>query len=319
MRGENDVAQRRRERVAMRTVYGEQLLGEEDVAVGADEGAVDELGRRLTADDGCDQLSHFVAVEPVEVDPFDRSRPVELGEQRAEWVAAVEVVGPVRADEEQRCAVEAAGEVGEELAGGTVGPVEVFEHEQGRRVVGQPFEHPEKLFEQGARDDAFPHGRVQLGEERGELLPSRTDHRVERALVEGAVQHAQHLHDRPERQRPIGKVETLADEHQGRIGDAGGQLADEARLSDTGFASDEHHRAALVGNRRLPRLLEARQLGASTYEPRARDPFGHALQFGAGVRRPGADFHGCRPGTDRSAIKRLRASEPAIVPSSGTP
>ena len=84
-------------------------------------------------------------------------------------------------------------------------------------MFAEAFEHTEDLFEEHADVDAFAGRGVQLGEERSELFPTRADDRIQRGVVERAVQCAQHLHDRAERQCAIGEIEALTDEHQRRL------------------------------------------------------------------------------------------------------
>ena len=118
------------------------------------------------------------------------------------------------------------------------------------------------------------------------LFAGRADDGVEGRLVEGAVQRAQHLHDRAERKLAVAEVEALADEHERGLRRAGDELGDEPRLADACLAPDEHGPRALVDDRRLPCALERAQLGASADEPGARDASGHGNQFGpSGIHR----------------------------------
>ena len=277
---EHDLAECRWDRGIAFVVDREELLGEEDVAVGTPEGPLDELGRRLGAHDRGDELAYLVAIEARELDPVDRTRTVELGEQRTQRMAAVEIIGAVGPDEHDRGRTQAAREVHEQLACGAVGPMDVLEHQQCRHALGQSFEDAEELLEQRARDDAFARGRVQLGQQRRELVAPGPDDGVERRLVECPVQGAQHLHDRAEGERAVDEVEALTYEHQCRFRETLDQLVDEPRLSDPRLARDEHGRRALVDDGRLPARLEPRQLGAATDEPGAGDAGGHGLQSG---------------------------------------
>ena len=186
---EHDLAQRRRHRGAVVVVDGQELFGEEHVAVGAEERALDQVGRRLSADDRRDELADLVAIEAGEIDPLDRAGAVELGEQGTQRMAAVEVVGSVGTDEHHRRAAEAAGEIHEQLARRTVGPVQILEHEQRRYAFGQPLEHAEQLFEQRAGDDAFARRRVELGQQapRARRVPDRRPRRASRRRACGAA------------------------------------------------------------------------------------------------------------------------------------
>ena len=98
------------------------------------------------------------------------------GEHSAERVPPVEVVRSVRTDQHDRCRAQTASEIREQLACRAVGPMEIFEHEQGRYALGQPLEQAEQLLEQRTGHDAFARRRVDLGEQRGELVASRPDY-----------------------------------------------------------------------------------------------------------------------------------------------
>jgi hypothetical protein len=113
-----------------------QLLDEERVAVGAREDLVD-LGRvGFGGEDSGDLTADFGAAETAEFDTADGAQPVEFGEQRAQRVAAVDVVGAVGGDDEEAAAAERAEEVGEEVAGRGVGPVQVLQEDDDRAVGG---------------------------------------------------------------------------------------------------------------------------------------------------------------------------------------
>ena len=140
---QDDLSQRRWHRGAVLVFHRQELLGEEDVAVGSAVRTVDELGRRLTPDDGHDELTYLVAVEAIEIDALDGARAVELGEHAAQRMATVDVVGSVRTHEHHRRRAEAAREIDEQLARRPVGPVEILQHEQRRYAFGQPLEQAE--------------------------------------------------------------------------------------------------------------------------------------------------------------------------------
>ena len=62
-----------------------------------------------------------------------RAHALELGQQRAQRVAPVQLVGPVGRDEQERLVAERGGEEAQERARRRVGPVQVLDHEQHRR------------------------------------------------------------------------------------------------------------------------------------------------------------------------------------------
>src|SRR5260221_1845999 len=181
-------------------------------------------------------------------------------------MTAMKIVRAVGTDEHHRRRTETASEIYEQLTRRPIGPVEIFEDEQRRYALGQPLEYAEELFEQCAGDDALSSRRVELGQQRRELVPAGPDHRLEGCIVERAMKRAQHLDDRTQWQRSVDEVEAIADEHAGRLGDARDELRQESRFADTRLAGHEYGLRALVDDRRFPDLLEPRQLGAATDE-----------------------------------------------------
>ena len=144
------VAQGRGQPAAPVEAGGEELLGEERVALAALEQAVDEVVRRRRAEDVLELLGQLVAVEAPQLDPPGAGRALELGEQRPQRVAAVQLVGAVGEDDEDGLAAEAAGEEGEERARRAVGPVDVLEREDDRTVLAEALEQREERLEEPA-------------------------------------------------------------------------------------------------------------------------------------------------------------------------
>ncbi len=254
----------------------EQLLGEERVPVRALEGVVEELDRRVVADDRGDELAQLVTVEARQLDPFGNPGAVELGQRGAQRVPAVQVIRTVCADHDDTRVVEAAGEEHEEVDRRAIGPMQILDHEQGRDPVAEPFQDAEQLLEQRRRADRLGRrARVQLGDECGELFRRRTDDGLEGRGVDRTVERPQRLHDRAERQRPVDELHALAVEHQRGLADPRLELGEEAGLADAGLSRHEEHRGRFVVHGRLPDPLEPRELGAPADEPRARHPRRH--------------------------------------------
>ena len=106
--------------------------------------------------------------------PLDAGAALELGQQRAQRVAAVQLVGAVGDDEAQRLGVGAAHEEGEEVARRGVGPVGVLEHEHDRPALAEPVDERQQRLEQARLVAALALGRgssplvAQLGQQLGE-------------------------------------------------------------------------------------------------------------------------------------------------------
>ncbi len=105
----------------------------------------------LGAEDSGELAVHLGAVEAGELDPPHGAQPVQLGQEGAQRVTAVDVVGAVGGDDDEPGGVQGAEEVAEQFAGGAVGPVQVLDDEDHRAVGGEPFQQPGGQLEQPHR------------------------------------------------------------------------------------------------------------------------------------------------------------------------
>jgi hypothetical protein len=97
------------------------------VTFGAREDPLDQVVGGRRAEDVGQLLGQLVARQRRQVDAPRARVALHLGEQRAQRVAAVQLVGAIRGDHEHALAAQAAPEVGHERAAGTVGPVQVLD------------------------------------------------------------------------------------------------------------------------------------------------------------------------------------------------
>ncbi|ESU47380.1 hypothetical protein P376_4642 [Streptomyces sp. HCCB10043] len=239
-----------------------QLLDEEGVAVGAFEDLVDECGLGDLGEDAGQLAADLVVAEPVEFDAGDATQPVQLGEEGAQGVAAVDVVGAVGADDHEAAGTQGAEEIGEQMPGGGVRPVQILQDEDDRAVGGDLLQQASGEFEEAGGAvlvGGVPVGRAQLGQEAGQL-----------ALLAGAggghllgqstPQGAQGGREGGERQ-PVGP-----DLDAGSDGDHGvaplgrrDELLDQAGLADARLAADQQ-RLRIAGSGPRERLGERREL-----------------------------------------------------------
>jgi hypothetical protein len=73
---------------------------------------------------------------------------LELVHERAQWVAAVKLVGPVRERQHHALLAQPTGEEGHERPGRAIGPVHVLEQQRQRLTVAQQIEQLEQRLEQ---------------------------------------------------------------------------------------------------------------------------------------------------------------------------
>ncbi len=79
---------------------GDHLLGVERIPVGPLEGPVDQSRLRRVTELIRKQPSQFVTIEPREVDAIDALVALELGQERQEGAARIDLVGPDGGDEQ---------------------------------------------------------------------------------------------------------------------------------------------------------------------------------------------------------------------------
>ena len=113
---------------------------------------VDEVGRRRLVEDRGQQGVGRRRVEPSEVDAFDQTAPVELGQPRQERMAAVELVGAEGHDQDDPVAPELADQERDRFARRRVGPVEVLDDEEDGVDLRQALEDAEDGIEQARLD-----------------------------------------------------------------------------------------------------------------------------------------------------------------------
>ena len=267
----------RRERPASVRPGGQELLGEQRVALAARVQPLDERRVGRGAEDVAELLGELVAAEPREVDP-QRADPLELREQRAQRVPPVQLVRPVGRDDQQRLGRERGGEEAEERARRRVGPVQVLDHQQHGGLARQPVEHREQRLEDPrlvARAALVPADRGgEPGQQRGQLGPDVVGERVEHR-VRVAHQRAQRGDQRGVGQLALAELDALAAQHARAVGGrARLELGDEPALADARLADHE-------GERRLParrigeRGLELRELQRAAHDPLRGDAGGH--------------------------------------------
>ena len=278
---EQRVAQRGRELAGVGR-GGEELLGVEGVALRARVQPLDQLGIGLVVEDPDQLVGHLVAREPLERHPLDAGRALELGEDGAQRVAAVELVRPVRGEQEERLGPRVADEEDEEVARGGVGPMEVLDHQRdGAEAVEQ-------------RQQSLEHLRLAV--------------RVGNRLAE----RSQRLDERRVGERRAAELQAVTDED----GHAGVrfELGHQTGLADARLARHERE-----GGRAIERRVEDGQLGGPADEGGAGDAAEHDLHCGGRVRgerahrpaplgrsRPGIGEEGDPPRSPRVKRRRVR-------------
>ena len=256
---------------------GDQLLGEERVALRAGADRLDQLrGQRAVALAG-DERRELVPRERPELHRERDPAAPQPGGQPVHRVVLAHRVVPPRRDDQHAAVVDGVRQEGEEVERRPVGPVQVLEHQHDRRGGAETLERRAHRLEQVQLRLAGVRGR----------RSRRAASRAAGATAPGSPSRTARAAQRPERldEREVGQggadeVDAPAREH-GRAAPARPlrQLAGQPRLADAGGAGDQGGRAA-PGRRSVERLLEPRQLRRPADEPVAGGRRGHRDRLG---------------------------------------
>ena len=281
-----DVAQARRQRARDGVRSGEQLLGEEGVALAARVQARDQAGLGGRPQDARHLLGQLGLREGPDLEALDDLAALLLGQERAQRMAAVQLVAAIGADEQQALVAQAAHQRRQELERRAVRPVEVLDREQDGRLGGQAVQQRAQQPEESRL------GQRLAGA--GDALAGSSGRWV--ALSSAAVARDRRRSGPRARRRPPARARGEAAQRSGdrRVGHAVGaegqavaaqdaraagdrqalELAQQPRLAHAGLAADEHGgRGAALGARE--RRFQAAELRGAADERGARDAGWH--------------------------------------------
>jgi hypothetical protein len=267
------LAQRRRQRAAPVQAGGEQLLGEQRVALAAQVEALDEPVLRRRAQDVTQRLGELGARQRGELDPARAPGALELGQQRPQRVAAVQLVGAVGADDEHALTAQAARQERQEVARRAIRPVQVLDHQHDGVLRAELLEQGEERFEEPALSstdvlglDRWQGGKAEAGEEARQFGARAVRERVERGVAV-ACQWSQCGDDGRVWQLALPELDAVARKQATarRLGTTGG-LVEDPGLADPRLTRYEDERRAPRGRVRK-RGLELRELGCPADHP----------------------------------------------------
>jgi len=277
--GQDHVPQGRRQPGAVQ-VGGQQLLGEERVALGAAQDLRDQGGGGRLLQDRGQQLGQLPAAQSVQLQPLGPAAAVQLGQERPQRVAAVQLVAAV-GEHQGHAAAQVADQEAQQVADGLVGPVQVLHHQQHRAALGEAVQHPEQQLEQprgGQRRLRRPAtvGRAELGHQPDQLPAGPAQDPLQLAGVEDADQRPQRLHHRRVGEDALADVQAAAAEGDGApLAGPAEQLGHQPGLADAGLAR-HHHDGGPAGRGPLERGVEPRDLGGPADQNRTGDSPRHA-------------------------------------------
>ena len=282
IRHQEGVAQALRGRAASIQPGRQQLLRVERVAFAAHVQTLEQLRVGRRSEDVGERFAELVAIERLEVDPARPLEPIELGQQRAQRVSAVELVRAVGQQQHHPLLAHAPRQKRYKRAGRAVGPVHVLEDQHHRGRVGQQIKQLEHRLEQ----PHLPGGVwavvawtpvVEARKDRRQLVATSGAQCVEYWVVL-ADQRSQRAQQRRVGQLAVGLLNALAAQDQGRRFVAVGQplleLADQPRLPDSGVTAEQDE-AGPPGAGLLDGERQLGQLSDPSHEVRARQPRPH--------------------------------------------
>ena len=261
------------------------------------------------------ELGQHLARQRIEIERRHLLVAPQLGERHREVRGGAGGVVAEGGHHQHRLVREDGDEVGDEVPGGPIGPVQVLDHQQHRPQLGQ---FRDRLVEQVEQ----PHRRTLAAGGRQPFQPLRQP-RPDLVIGPGPHRGAQRRQHGPERWR-VGDVDGVAGEHHRiRAPRPPHELADQLRLADARIAADQHGSCSPFAGR----LEGVRQRGqlvrASTYPlhshwcvrlPRESPPTSRAVRVSAPVvvgvsgRAPPRPHGSARPG---AGPWRARGSAPA--------
>ena len=270
---------------------------------------LDEPHIEVVTGDRAELLGRLAPVERHEREPLHATGSFELGQERQQRVATMELVGAVREQEHHRDVAQVPDEEPEQVAGRAVGPMQVLDDEHDRRPRGQALEDPEEQLEQAtlARAVAQATGCVpagsghgpEVGDQPSELGATLAQDDVELLGVGPTDEPTQGFGDRGVGHRTLTEVDAPAEQDDGTLGLGDrGDLRHDPRLTDAGLAGQERRAAATLVCRLQGRAQSA-DLAGSADEDGAGDAHGHGVDYHAG-------HGGSSPGKRRD-VERVRA------------
>ena len=258
---------------------GNQLLGEEGVTFGAVHHGLHVGGVQALGMQRLNQLSDVGIGQRAQLEPADPREPGPPGGDGPQRVPPVQVVAAV-GSHDRHGRGEAPGEqIAEQVQGGLVGPVQVLDHQQQRRLPAELDEHGVQRLEE---DTPIP----ELGPR--DLLPGAADPGRQQPAHRrpACTQPAHHLGpvrleagsdltERQVRQRAATEVDAVSDRNPPpRLGRSRDQDLEQPGLPDASVPR-EQHQAGLGRPDHTTQGGQGDELTIATHEGRRRRRFGH--------------------------------------------
>ena len=259
--------------------------------VGIPAGPVEHLIRhgrgRFAVEDRRELGRDLAAAESAQLDVVHRPDPLPAGQQRAQRMPPVKLIGTVGDHQQHRHRPQRPDQERGQIQRGRVGPVQILDDEHHRPDRAQPPEQAQHQLQQLPRLQALARRRgsgpgPELGKQPGQPWPSRAQQLAQFAGRRHAGQRPQRIHQRGQRQPFRAQLDALAGQHaEPRRRPQRRQLTDQTGLADPGLPADQRHRG-LTALRPPHRRGQQLQLIPAADEDRAHHADTHSQNTATG-------------------------------------
>ena len=266
-------------------------------------------------------LGELGSIERSQLDALDGLLPLELGEERQDRMASMELVAPRGQDEEDRCGAEVSDQEAQQVTGRLVGKMEILDDEDDGADPAEALDDAEDELEEtglgvpvelrGAARIGSP--RVELRKKAGELVTSRPEEGGQPSRLDLADESSERLDEGGIGQTGLADREACPFEHERTHGvRVVAESADQPGLADARLAPEDDC-GGLAGGGAVQCGVELRQLGRPTNESGTLGDLDHgaAMIRGAVIRvSPGSPRESPRSGCDTSRKEVVAKAHP---------
>ena len=220
-----------------------------------------------------------------QLQPFHPGQPDQLGQQRPQRVTPMQLIGAVADRQRHPARPQRAGQEGDQVPGGAVGPVQVLQHHHHRGPLGQAHQHGPHGVEhlQLVQAVAGEPGRLDPGQQPAQPGRGRGRTGQQPGLLRVISKLAQGVHHGQIGQADVAQLDTAPGQHPHPTpaGPVGQRQQQPGLPTPASPATSTTCGRALLGP--FQRRVEPAQLDRPADERRARELPSHARQYG---RRP---------------------------------
>jgi hypothetical protein len=209
------------------------------------------LGWQRSTSDRLQVLGQLGPGERGQLQPLQAGQPDQLRQQRPQRMPPMQLIGPVAGRQRHPTRPKGAGQEGDQVPGGGVGPVQILQHQHHRGPLRATHQHSPHGVEdlQLVEGVARGPGRVDPGQEPAEAGRGCGRTGQQPGLLRVIGEPAQGVHHGQIGQADVAQLDTAAGQHPHPAPVSPvGERQQQAGLAHSGVTGDQHHlRAALLG------------------------------------------------------------------------